>query len=44
MKKITMMDLCDERYADAAAKVLERQREEWLEQGDRDLEITTGGE
>ena len=29
--KITMNDLCDERFADAAAKELERQREAWLE-------------
>ena len=30
--RITVMDLCDERYADQAARELERQREEWLEQ------------
>lgn len=32
MHKITIADMYDERYADAAAFELERQREQWLEE------------
>ena len=32
MKKITVLDLYDERYADVAARELERRREKWLDE------------